>query len=70
MTSDEVIYDCIVLLHADGKNDKVIFLVLFVGRPKLGGAGVASRSPGMHESDGYRLPTIVAEFNLFPVFTD
>jgi hypothetical protein len=53
MTGDEVIYDCIALLHADRKDNKVIILVLFVGRPKLGGAGVASRSPSMHESNGH-----------------
>ena len=69
MSSDEVVYNCIALLQADGKDDKVIFLVLFVGRPKLGGAGVASRSPGVHESYSYRPAVKVAWFDLFSVNT-
>ncbi len=64
---DEVFYGRITFLHTHGEDDKAIVLVLIVGRPKLGGAGVASRSPGVHKGDGDRLAAIVTQPHQFAI---
>ena len=66
---DEDFYGFIAFLHANGEDDETVILVLIVGRPKLGGAGVASRSPGVHEGDSDRLPAIIAQFQQVAIFT-
>ena len=70
MASNEVGYDRVVLLHTNGKNNKIIVLVLIVGCPKLGCTGVAGRSPRMHKRDGYRPSPKVTKLDLFSIVAD
>ena len=55
---NKVFYGRMTLLNTHGKNNKAIVLVLIVGRPQRGGAGVTSRSPGVHEHHCHRLAAI------------
>lgn len=55
---NKVFYGRMILLDTHRKNNKAIVLILIVGRPQRGGAGVTSRSPGVHEHHGHRLATI------------
>ena len=44
----------------DGEHHKIILAICIVGRPKLGGAGVARWSPGMHEVQRHLLAAKIA----------
>ena len=66
---DEGFHGRITFLHTHGEDDEAIIPVLIVGCPKLGSAGVANRSPGVHEGNGNRTAAIIAQFEQFAIFT-
>ena len=61
MTSDEVSDFGVAFSDADRKDFETLLLILLVGRPQLGGIGVARRSIAVHERDGDRSTAVCAQ---------